>query len=72
MVPFQGLHLTGRNDMLWFVQHQLESLFKMHTRASLVVWWLRIHLLMQGTQVRSLVWEDPTCLGATKPVHHSD
>ena len=71
MVPFQGLHLTGRNDMLWFVQHQLESLFKMHTRASLVVWWLRIHLLMQGTQVRSLVWEDPTCLGATKPVHHN-
>ena len=37
---------------------------------SLVVQWLRVHLPMQGTQVRSLVLEDPTCLGATKPVCH--
>ena len=28
--------------------------------ASLVVQWLRIHLLMQGTRVQALVWEDPT------------
>ena len=28
---------------------------------SLVVQCLRIHLPMQGTQVRSLVQEDPTC-----------
>ena len=27
--------------------------------ASLVVQWLRICLLMQGTRVRALVWEDP-------------
>ena len=26
---------------------------------------------MQGTWVRSLVWEDPTCHGATKPVCHN-
>ena len=26
---------------------------------------------MQGTRVRALVWEDPTCWGATKPVHHN-
>ena len=26
---------------------------------------------MQGTQVQSLVWEDPTCLGATKPEYHN-
>ena len=38
---------------------------------SLVVQWLRIHLPKQGTQVRALVWEDPTCHGATKPVHHN-
>ena len=25
---------------------------------------------MQGTPVRSLVWEDSTCHGATKPVGH--
>ena len=36
----------------------------------LVVQWLRIHLLMQETQVRSLVWEDRTCRGAAKPVLH--
>ena len=39
-------------------------------RASLVAQWLRICLLMQGTRVRALVWEDPTCRGATGPVSH--
>ena len=44
--------------------------------ASLVAQWLRICLLMQGTRVRALVWEDPTCseqLGQwatiTEPAH---
>ena len=36
----------------------------------LMVQWLRICLPMQGTQVQSLVQEDPTFLGATKPEHH--
>ena len=40
-------------------------------RASLVAQWLRICLLMQGTRVRVLVWEIPTCLGATGPVSHN-
>ena len=26
---------------------------------------------MQGTRVQALVWEDPTCLGATKPVRQN-
>ena len=39
--------------------------------ASLVAQWLRIRLPVQGTWVRALVREDPTCRGATKPVHHS-
>ena len=39
---------------------------------SLVVKWLRIRLPMQGTRVRALVREDPTCRGATKPVRHND
>ena len=39
--------------------------------ASLVAQWLRIRLPMQGTWVRALVWEDPTCHGATKPVRHN-
>ena len=38
--------------------------------ASLVAQWLRIRLPMQGTRVRALVWEDPTCRRATKPMHH--
>ena len=33
--------------------------------------WLRICLPIQGTQVWDLVWEDPTCRGAAKPVHHN-
>ena len=39
--------------------------------ASLVAQWLRICLPMQGTRVRALVWEDPTCHGATGPVSHN-
>ena len=38
--------------------------------ASLVAQWLRVCLLMQGTRVRALVWEDPTRRGATGPVSH--
>uniref|UniRef100_A0A8C6BWH4 Keratin 35 n=1 Tax=Monodon monoceros TaxID=40151 RepID=A0A8C6BWH4_MONMO len=30
--------------------------------------WLGVCLPMQGTRVRALVWEDPTCRGATGPV----
>ena len=45
--------------------------FKSSPGASLVAQWLRICLPMQGTRVRALVWEDPTCRGATKPVSHS-
>ena len=41
------------------------------TGTSLVAQWLRIRLPMQGTQVRALVREDPTCRGATKPMHHN-
>ena len=40
-------------------------------RTSLVAQWLRIRLPMQGTQVRALVWEDPTGRGAAKPVYHN-
>ncbi|KAJ8785845.1 hypothetical protein J1605_006805 [Eschrichtius robustus] len=40
-------------------------------RASLVAQWLRICLPMQGTRVRALVWEDPTCRGAAGPMSHN-
>ena len=35
---------------------------------SLVVQWLRIHLPVQRTQVRSLTWEDSICHRATEPM----
>ena len=46
--------------------HQEET-----SRASLVAQWLRNCQPIQGTRVRSLVREDPTCHGATKPVRHN-
>ena len=39
--------------------------------ASLVAQWLRVCLPMQGTRVRALVWEDPTCRGAAGPMGHN-
>ena len=44
---------------------------KITVGASQVAQWLRICLPMQGTRVRALVWEDPTCHGATGPVSHN-
>ena len=38
----------------------------------MVAQWIGICLPTQGTRVRgSLVWEDPTCREATKPMHHN-
>ena len=44
---------------------------KKNGRASLVAQWLGIRLPMQGTRVRALVGEDPTCCGATKLACHN-
>ena len=51
------------------IQHPF--MIKTLQRASLVAQWLRICLPMQGTRVRALVWEDPTCRGAAGPVSHN-
>lgn len=40
-------------------------------RTLLVVQWLIVRLPMQDTQIWSLVQEEPTCGGATKPTCHS-
>ena len=53
------------------LEHTLTLYTKINSRASLVAQWLRICLPMQGTWVWALVWEDPTCCGATKPMHHN-
>ena len=49
----------------------VETPFKNYPGTSLVAQWLRIHLPMQGTRVRALVREDPTCRRATKPMRHN-
>ena len=41
--------------------HIPKGQLKTTSGASLVARWLRISLPMQGTRVRVLVWEDPTC-----------
>ena len=55
----------------WCWENWTATCKKTKLGASLVAQWLRICLLMQATQVRALVWEDPTCRGATGPVSHS-
>ena len=58
--------------LLWVENRKYRGFPKNSERgASLVAQWIRICLPMQETQVRSLVREDPTCCGATKPVHHN-
>ena len=52
-------------------EHSKITLIKKESWASLVAQWLGICLPMQGTRVRALVWKDPTCRGATKPVSHN-
>ena len=57
--------LVGVKDVCikWFI--------KRSPGASLVAQWLRICLPMQGTRVRALVREDPTCGRAARPVSHN-
>ena len=40
-------------------------------KTSLVAQWWRICLPVQETWGQSLIWEDPTCHRASKPVHHN-
>ena len=61
----QTLHLKWKHFVVY------KFYYKTHFRASLVAQWLRIRLPMQGTRVRALVREDPTCHEATKPVRHN-
>ena len=65
------LDLGPNMSVITFNVNELNISIKRGRGASLVAQWLRICLPMQGTRVRSLVWEDPTCHGATRPVSHS-
>ena len=68
--PYPRLH-NHRCNQSWILQHCIIHYQKKQCRASLVAQWLGVCLPMQGTQVRALVWEDPTCRGATRPVSHN-
>ena len=52
---------------VWFRLHEEPKVVKFTDRASLMAQRLRV----QKTWVRPLVWEDPTCGRATKPVCHN-
>ena len=58
-------------EMLGKFRSDLTEIEKTILGASLVAQWLRTRLPMQETWVRALLWEAPTCCGATKPVHHN-
>ena len=65
----KGIPLTPAPSHLRVLPQRDERSIQEETRGtSLAAQWLRIRLPKQGTQVRALVWEDPTCRGATKPV----
>ena len=66
------IQYSSHTTFLTALSVEINSSYQHHChRASLVAQWLRIHLPMQETQVRSLAREDPTCRGATKPVCHN-
>ena len=60
------------NDLGWTIKRTMGTELHLYLKnkpagTSLVVQWLRSHLLMQGTQVRSLVPED-YCRAHREPV----
>ena len=65
------VHISVLENLETLIFTYQSLILKGNWGTSLVAQWLRIRLLMQGTWVRALVWEDPTCRGATKPVHHN-
>ena len=68
LLEFRNL---GKKKIIVLVSGDLLYLKMPAGGASLVAQWLRIRLPMQGTWVQALVWVDPTCRGATKPVRHN-
>ena len=63
--------LWSWNKVAVSLQKEGDCIKKIRCGASLVAQWLRICLPIQGTRVRALVWEDPTCRRATGPVSHN-
>ena len=65
--------LYAEENYLWFGSEATVWNFPSNRNGlgtSLVVQWRGVRLPMQGTQARSLVWEDPTRCGAATPERH--
>ena len=74
-VKWDHVYPSLQLDCMFYAEHYVRAASpwgkESTMRASLVAQWLRICLPMQATRVRALVWEDPTCRGATRPMSHN-
>ena len=68
---FNGMLLCNKKEESADTCYAMDEPQKHYAWASLVAQWLRVCLLMRGTRVRALVWEDPTCQGAAGSVGHN-
>ena len=66
-----GFNVQNIHDLIQFDIKKKEMLLKMCRVTSLVTQWIRIRLPAQGTQVWSVVHEDPTRCEAAKPESHN-
>ena len=55
----------------WKAEYRQYAIFTLQSWVSLVAQMVKNWPAMQETRVGSLIWEDPTCLGATKPLPHN-
>lgn len=71
VIHFGSREISNVNNVVTILKIELVTkhlYIKEYQTASFMVQWLRLLLAMQGTPVWSLVWEDPTRCGATKPM----
>ena len=68
---WNSVDLWWEHKMVQPIKETVQNIKNRMTGTSLVAQWLTICLPMRGTWVRALVWEDPTCRRATKPVYHN-
>ena len=74
MMPYQCITYMWnlKNDTNEFIYVKEKQTHTQKTYGtSLAVQCIRIHRSRQGTRVWSLLREDSTCCGATKPMHHN-